>query len=478
MLPQYHNYQIYAINHIMQHPKVGLFLDMGLGKTLITLTAFSELARQGFLNGNVLIVAPKMIAVNTWPAEIKKWDHLKDTRFVQLAGITGKKAKKAYDDLDTWCAESKAIQKNKLTPDQRTVPPAIYIINRDLISKLATKYEKNWPFPNIVLDELQSFKGYKSKRTKTLSKILPFTERVVGLTGTPAPNNLMDLWAQIYILDEGQRLGPNITTYRNSFFDPGRRTPEGYPYEWHLKPYAEDAIYHRISDIAISMKSQDYLQLPAVTYNDIVVDMSKKEMTLYRQLKQEHVLPLLDGTTITAANAAVLGAKLQQLANGAIYIDNEDGSRAIIQFHNRKIEALEQMVDSLQGEPVIVFYWYQHDLTRIKDAIPDAFEFDGDPKTVESWNRKEIPILLLHPASAAHGLNLQEGGHTIVWFSLPLSLEHWLQGNARVARQGQTKPVIIHRIKTMGTIDNKRIIAINDKKEVQDSLLQAVKACL
>lgn len=469
-----HEYQKIAIDYILSRPSAGLFLDMGLGKTLITLTALQILGQYNMIQSHILIIAPKKIAVNTWPSEIEKWDHTRGTNYVQMSGISKKKRDKIYEDLQTSIDEGKAINRGKLKPEERTVPPAIYFINRELIKDLVDKFQKDWPFQIVIIDELQSFKGYNSSRFKALMKVRPQIERMIGLTGTPAPNSLMDLWAQIALLDQGQRLGKNITAYRSRYFNPGRTTDMGYPYEWILKYDAESQIYAHISDIVMSMKSVDYLTLPDVTYNTITVKLTPEQRKVYKQLQKEHVLNLIDGSEITAANAAVLSANLLQLANGAIY--KTDDKSQVVELHQHKLDALEQIIDSSQGQPIIVFYWFKHDLLRLQDRFPDAVAFNGKPETVDAWNNKEIPILLLQPSSSAHGLNLQKGGHIIVWFALPWSLELYLQGNARVARQGQTEPVIIHHIMTANSMDQRVMAALESKDVTQSSLLSAVKA--
>lgn len=429
--------------------------------TLTTLTAFSEMAQSGKLKGNILIIAPKKIAVNTWPDEIEKWDHTKNAKYTVITGLTPKKRKALFDEIET---NSDKAQ--------------IYIVNRELVPKLVERFAKKWPFPNVILDELQSFKGHSSSRFKSLRKVRNQIRIIVGLTGTPAPNSLMDLWAQITILDGGQRLGPTISAYREAFFDPGRRTPQGQPYEWILKPYADDVIFNRINDIAISMKAADYLQMPAVTYNTIKVKMTAQEKKVYNTLKKEKVLPLIDGSEITSANAAVLTAQLLQLSNGAIYNNaTEKDTADIVILHDHKLEALDEIVDQSQGQPLVVFYWYKHDLVRLQKAFPQAETFDGSREHKDKWNRGEVPILLLQPSSSGHGLNLQDGGHIIVWFSMPnWSLELYQQGNARVYRQGQTKPVIIHHIVTENTMDDKVLARLAEKDENQNHLIDAVKA--
>lgn len=455
--PILHNYQEYAKDYIKARKFSGLFLDMGLGKTLITLTALSELGQEGMLNGHILVIAPKKIAMNTWPAEIKKWDHTRNAKYTVLTGLSKKKRDEELRQVF-----------NK--------PAQFYFVNPELVAKLVELFGKYWPFKTVVIDEVQTFKSYNSQRFKAIQKVRPYINRVIALTGTPAPNSLMDLWPQITLLDSGNRLGHNITAYRETFFNPGRRTPQGYPYEWILKPGAEDEIYNRIDDIVVSMKAKDYLKMPDITYNNVEVSMTNKERKIYQQMKKEHVLPLVDGNKITSANAATLSAHLLQLANGAIYMDKD--TRDVAELHTQKIDALEQIIDSSQGSPILVFYWFQHDMKRIKERFGDDVTiFDGSPKHIEMWNNKEIPVMLAHPASAGYGLNLQEGGHIIVWFSLPNgNLGVYLQSNARLYRQGQTEPVIVHHIVTKGTVDIGMLRSLDDKEEKQDRLMESVRA--
>lgn len=455
-VPTLHHYQRYAAEFVKEHKFSGLFLDMGLGKTLITLTALSELGRDGKLSGNVLIIAPKLIAINTWPAEVQKWDHTKNAKFTVLSGLKKPKRDKILIDIPVKKAQ-------------------FYVCNPELLPGLVTYFGQSWPFQNVVVDEVQTFKSYDAIRFKALMKVRSQIERVIILTGTPAPSSLMDIWPQITLLDAGQRLGENITAFRENFFHPGRLTPQGYPYEWLLKNGAEDFIYKQISDIVISMKAADYLKMPKVTYNNVVVAMTSKERVVYDQLKKDKVIDLLDGEKITSANAAVLSAQLLQLANGAIYMNKE--TRDIAVLHDRKMDALEQIIDSSQGEPILVFYWFQHDIKRIIAKFGSAVTvFDGTPKQIADWNNKKISVLICHPASAGFGLNLQDGGHIVVWFSLPnYNLGLYQQSNARIFRQGQTKPVIIHHIVTTGTVDTLMLQRLDEKAVNQESLIDAVK---
>ena len=403
------------------------------------------------------MIAPKKIAINTWPAEIEKWDHTKNATYTVLSGLSKKKREEEL----------------KQVFDK---PAQFYFVNPELTKKLVDLFGKHWPFKNVVIDEVQTFKSYNSQRFKALKKVRPYINRVIALTGTPAPNSLMDLWPQITLLDDGRRLGKNITAYRNTYFNPGRRTPQGYPYEWLLKPGAEDIIYDKIDDVVISMKSKDYLNMPDITYNTVKVSMSGSERKIYKKMKKEHVLPLVDGTKITSKNAATLSAHLLQLANGAIYMDKD--TRDVAELHERKIDALEQIIDSSQGSPILVYYWFQHDLKRIKERFgEDVTVFDGSTDHVDRWNNKEFPVMLAHPASAGYGLNLQDGGHIIAWFSLPNgSLGIYQQANARLHRQGQAEPVIVHHIVTRGTVDINMLHSMDTKEENQERLMHSVKA--
>lgn len=426
--------------------------------TLVTLTGLVELAQEGRLAGHILVIAPKRIAVNTWPDEIQKWEHVRGARFEVLAGLTKAKRDKLLDAVPT-------------------APPTIYIINRELIPKLVDRFPKDqWQFPNIVIDEAQSFKGYNSLGFKKLKSIAPYTQRFIELTGTPAPNGLMDIWSLIYLLDGGQRLGANITQFRGTHFIEGRRTPEGYPYEWWLKDGHDKIIHDRIKDIAISMTKADYLDMPDLIHNVIEVDMTTAERKIYNQLKKDKVLPLTNGGAIESANAAVLSGALFQLSNGAIY---EDESRTnIIELHKHKLNALEEIVDGSNGEPVLCFYWFRHDLVRLQQHFPGGETFTGKPEQLKRWNEKKIPLLFAQPASAGHGLNFQHGGHILVFFCVPRSLELYEQSIARLYRNGQTETVIVHYLKTRGTIEDHVMKTLIDKQYDQNALLDAVKASL
>lgn len=426
--------------------------------TLVTLTGLVELAQEGRLGGHILVIAPKRIAINTWPDEIQKWEHVRGARHVVLAGLSKAKRDKLLDEVET-------------------AKPTIYIINRELIPKLVDRFPgEAWQFPNIVIDEAQSFKGYGSLGFKKLKSIAPYTERFIELTGTPAPNGLMDIWSLIYLLDGGARLGKNITQYRNTFFVEGRRTPEGYPYEWWLKEHAAEEIHRRIKDVAISMTKADYLDMPDLIHNPVELDMSAAEKKVYNQLKQDKVLPLADGGAIESANAAVLAGALFQLSNGAIY---EDESRSnIIELHKHKLNALEEIVDGSNQEPILCFYWFKHDLARLQKHFPDGETFTGKPEQLKRWNEGKIPLLFAQPASAGHGLNFQHGGHIIVFFCVPRSLELYEQSIARLYRNGQTQTVIVHYLMMRGTIEKHIMETLIGKQYDQNALIDAVKASL
>ena len=454
-----YDYQRVAAEFIKTNKKSGLFLDMGLGKTLITLTAFVELAKAGQLQGHILVIAPKRIAMNTWPDEIENWDHVKGARYQVLAGLTKKKRDALLDQIET-------------------SSPTIYIINRELIPKLVERFPgEHWPFRNVVIDEAQSFKSYNSKGFKALKSITPYIERLVELTGTPAPNSLMDVWSLIYLIDEGKRLGKNITAYRTAHFDPGRTTPEGYPYEWLLKPGHEREIHNAIKDVAISMTKDDYLTMPGITHNVIPLQLTKKEREIYDELRKEKVLELVGDDVIQASNAAVLSGALFQLSNGAIYKD--DSKKEIIELHQHKLDALEEIVEGSNGQPILCFYWFKHDMIRIKQRFPDA-EFFGeknnDADQLKRWSNGKIPLLFAHPASAGHGLNFQHGGHILVFFCVPTSLELYLQSIGRLYRNGQKHPVVVHYLRVKGTVEDKFIKALINKEDVQNALIDAVKA--
>ena len=441
-----HPYQEYSKNFILDHPYCALLLDMGLGKTLSSLTAIDELLHTFEIIENVLVIAPLSVAEKTWTDEIEKWDHLQHLTFSKVLGNPKQREEALFKKAD------------------------VYLINRENVEWLVNYYQRNWPFKTVIIDELSSFKSSSAKRFKALRKVRPKMERVIGLTGTPSPNSLMDLWAQMYLLDQGERLGKTITQYRNKYFAPAQKNGH-IVYSWQLIPGAEEAIYNKISDICVSMKAKDYLRLPPRTENIIELDLNPTSWKQYKELEREYVLEL-EGTDVVASNAATLSNKLLQLSNGAVYDENGDGR----EIHQEKLNALERVIEDAQGQSVLVFYQYQHDLERIQARFKQAKALNVSDGDIEKWNEGKIPLLLAHPQSAGHGLNLQKGGHIIVWFGLTWSLEFYQQANARLDRQGQTQPVIIHHLVTKGTIDEQVIKALQAKEQGQSALMAAVKA--
>lgn len=410
---------------------------------MITLTAVKELL-DDFAISRVLVIAPKRVAEDTWTRETAKWDHLQGLRVSPVLG-----------------SQRQRIQALSRKAD-------IYVIGRDNVQWLVTRYGKLWPFDMVVIDELSSFKNPQAKRFRELRKVMPMVERVVGLTGTPSPNGLMDLWAEIYLLDRGERLGRTIGAYREKWFRPALQN--GFVvYKWAPVRGAADEIRERISDICVSMSAADYLELPDRIDREIPVKLSDDEMQQYRLLERTQILQLESGEVVAALNAAAVMTKLLQLSNGSAYAD--DGS--VVRIHERKLDALEEIVDTTDG-PVLVFYSFRHDLQAIKNRIPEARELSG-PDDISAWNRGEIRVLLAHPASVGYGLNLQDGGHVIVWYGLTWSLELYQQANARLHRQGQTRPVIIHHLIAEGTVDEQVMRALKAKDTGQAALLAALK---
>lgn len=441
-----HEYQSYATEFILSHPISAVFLEMGLGKSVITLSAIFDLCLDSFLVCKVLVIAPLRVARDTWPAEINKWDHLKGLSY------------------------SVAVGTEKERIDALKKQSTLYIINRENVDWLVHKSGIPFHFDMVVIDELSSFKSYGAKRFKSLLKVRPSVKRIVGLTGTPSSNGLMDLWAEFRILDLGQRLGRYISHYRNTYFKPDKRNAQ-IIFSYKPLPGAEDKIYKQISDITISMKSIDYLKMPECIVNEVSVYLNEKEWNIYSKFKDDMVTKLGD-EEIDAVNAAVLSGKLLQMANGAVY-DSENKAHVI---HDKKLDALEDLIEGANGKPVLVAYWYKHDLERIKDRFP--VRQIQSSKDIEDWNNSKIPIAVIHPASAGHGLNLQSGGSTLIWFGLTWSLELYQQTNARLYRQGQKNTVIVHHIITKNTIDEDVLLALTKKEKTQDALIDAVKANL
>lgn len=444
-----HSYQKYCINRVLNTPALGLLLDMGLGKTVITLTAINDLKYNRFVVSKVLVIAPKKVAESTWAREASKWEHLQMLRISTVLGTEAKRIRA----LNT--------------------PADIYVINRENIPWLVDYYRQAWPFDMVVIDEFSSFKNSSAKRFKALKNIRPHIHRIVGLTGTPAPNGMLDLWAQIYLLDGGERLGKTITSFRERYFEPDQRSRDRI-FTYAPKDHAEEKIQQLIGDICVSMKAEDYLELPDITYNTVSISLDSKAKKSYEKLEREMLLQI-DESTIDAGSAAVLTNKLLQLCNGAVY----DEERKIVEVHDNKLEAFNELIEGLNGKPALVFYNFQHDKERIKKLLSKTALKVRELKTPQDetdWNNREIDILLAHPASAAYGLNLQQGGNHVIWFGLNWSLELYQQANKRLHRQGQTEKVIIHHLAVVNGVDEDVISALLDKSSTQDYLMDALKA--
>lgn len=441
-----HAYQQYAIQHIETHKEAALFLDMGLGKTVIALSAIWDLAFDFFEVSKVLVVAPLRVARDTWPAEIEKWEHLKYMTYSVVVGTEEERRQ--------------ALLKKAL----------VYIINRENVDWLVSKSGVPFRFDMVVIDELSSFKSHTSKRFKSLLKVRPQVKRIVGLTGTPSGNGLMDLWAEFRLLDMGKRLGRYISHYREAFFEPDKRN-QMMVFSYKPRPGAAREIYQRIGDMTISMKSLDFLPIPKLIMNEVRVKLSQEEKKVYDNLRKKMALSI-EGTEIDAANAAALSGKLLQMANGAVY----DDERNPIRIHDRKLDALEDLVEAANGKPVLIAYWFKHDLARMKERL--SIREIRSSSDIIDWNAGRIPVAAIHPASAGHGLNLQAGGSVLIWFGLTWSLELYQQTNARLWRQGQKHTVIIEHIVTEGTIDEQVMRALQSKNKTQEALIAAVKANL
>ena len=438
-----HDYQKYAIDFIETHPQAAVLLGCGLGKTSITLPALNDLMFDRFEIRKVLIIAPIRVCRNSWPDEIAKWEHLKDMTYSLVLGSKEQRLSALRQKAD------------------------LYIINRENVQWLIEDSGVPFDFDMVVIDEMSSFKNHQSKRFKALRKVRPFVKRIVGLTGTPCSNGLLDLWAQFRLLDKGERLGKRIGQYRDAYFKPDWK---GFTYT--ILPGADKIIYSKISDISISMKTTDYLKMPELISVAVPVYLNDKELEMYRKMEKEMVLPYIDGD-ITAANAAVLCGKLVQLASGCIYADNDD----IVRIHDSKLDVLEDLIEAQNGKPVLIAYWYQHERIRIMDRF-DARELKTD-KDIKDWNEGKIPIALIQPSSAGHGLNLQDGGSTIIWYTMPWSLELYQQTNARLWRQGQqSESVVIMHLTAVHTVDEDIMEVLESKDRTQAAMMRAVKARL
>ncbi len=442
-------YQQYCIDRLVHDPAVGLFLEMGLGKTVITLTAINELRYYRFAVSRVLVIAPKKVAEATWSREAAKWDHLRHLRVIPVLGSQAKRVRALNTPGDVW------------------------VINRENVPWLVEYYRNAWPFDMVVIDESTSFKSHQAKRFKALTWVRPHMQRVVLLTGTPAPNGLLDLWSQIYLLDQGERLGKYITHFRERYFEPDQRNAHQV-FSYAPKPGADEKIRRLIGDICVSMKAEDYLQLPDMVTNDIPVVLDPAAKRLYDKLEREMLLQV-DESTIDAGTAAVLSNKLLQLCNGAVYDEN----RNVVEIHGCKIEAFRELLEQLNGQPALVFYNFRHDADRIEKALAGSnlrVRRLAGPADQQDWNERKIDVLLAHPASTAYGLNLQDGGNHVIWFGLNWSLELYQQANKRLHRMGQKQKVIVHHLSVVGGRDEDVAAALADKGATQDRLIESLKA--
>lgn len=438
-----HNYQAYSTDFIINHKAAGLFLEQGLGKTVITLTAIWILLYDYFDATKVLVIAPLRVARDTWSRECEKWEHLRGLSISKVLGSERERKMALYQKAD------------------------IYVINRENVEWLIKN--KEWDFDTVIIDELSSFKSPSSKRFRALKKVRHKIKRIVGLTGTPAPNGLLDIWSQIYLLDGGERLGRTYSGYRSRYFHPQKYVNGGIPTDYQINEDAEEKIYEKISDICISMKALEYLKMPECIFNKVPIELDEKEMKLYRQIERDLLLPL-DDSEVDAVNAAVLSNKLLQMAGGAVYDEFGD----VKTIHDKKLDALEDLIEAANGKPVLVYYGFKHERDRIKNRF-DVGEINTS-EDIAKWNRGEMQIALCHPASTGHGLNLQDGGCTIIWFSMTWSLELYQQANARLWRQGQKQTVVIHHIIAKNTIDERVMIALENKDTSQAALIEAVRA--
>lgn len=449
MIYEPYPYQQYCAARIVADAAVGLFLDMGLGKTVITLDAINTLRYDRWAVQRVLIIAPKKVAEGTWTKEAQKWEHL---RHLRISAVLGSQQKRL-----------RAL----------ATPADIYVINRDNVAWLVDYFKNAWPFDMVVLDESSSFKNSQSKRFKALKLVRSRINRLVELTGTPASNGLIDLWAQIYLLDGGARLGRTLGQYRERFFDPDKRSRTQI-FSYTPKDGSMEYIQQAIGDICVSMKAEDYLNLPDRMFDDVPVVLDDKARKAYRQLERDLLLELDEGQ-ITAASAGVLTGKLLQLCNGAVY----DSEKRPLAIHNCKVEAFLEVLEQLNGQHCLVFYNFQHDRDRLLAALEPlglrvrVYQSAADE---DAWNAGEIDVLLAHPASCAYGLNLQNGGHHIVWFGLAWSLEQYEQANKRLHRQGQRHPVIVHHLVVQGGMDEDVIESLRAKGDTQEALMDALKA--
>jgi len=438
-----HPYQVQACKHIIDNPAAGLFLSMGTGKTAATLKALDQLLNETFEITRVLVIAPKFVARTVWTAEIAKWyPHLKASVVLGTARQRADALRKKAD---------------------------IYIINRENVDWLVSFYGARWDFDMVIIDELSSFKSASARRFRALRTVRPLIKRIVGLTGTPAPNGVSDLWPQLYLLDQGKRLGKTLTAFREAYLTPDKRDAFRV-FSYKPREGAEAVIYKKIADICISMKAADYLQLPGRIEHEVVIDLEPETLAGYESFERDQVMAL-EGQDITALNAGVLAGKLLQYSNGAVY----DAERTVHKVHDQKLEALEELVEEASGNQVLIFYNFLHDRDRILERLPGARQLKTAQDIID-WNAGKVGVMVAHPASAGHGLNLQAGGNIIIWFGLPWSLELYEQANARLDRQGQTRPVVIFKLLSGGTLDQSVASVLERKAGGQAALLEAVKA--
>lgn len=445
-----HRYQEAAIQWGIEKKKSGLLLPMGLGKTSITLTIIEELIYERFCVQRVLIIAPIRVAQLTWPDEIAKWEHTKDLTYSLILGTQQQRKAAMMKDVD------------------------IYLINRENVCWLVDYWKQDWPYDMVVIDELSGFKNPQAKRFKALKKVMPLTDYFIGLTGTPTPKGLPDIWSQVYLMDGGERLGRTLTEFRRRFLIPGKRNGN-IIYEWQLQPDAEDRIYKAIDDVCMSLKTEDWLELPSCTFIQHTVQLEPSVMSQYKRFEREKILLLNEDDAIVGANAGVVSNKLLQFTAGAIYDEDHD----VQEIHESKLDALEDLMEAVNGQPVIVFYYFKHDYDRIYERFSRQYKIssiDG-PEDIKAWNNGEVDMLLVHPASAGHGLNLQDGGCIIIWYSLPnWNLELYQQANARAYRQGQKKAVRIYHLIAKRTVDEDVMLALERKDTTQKALIEALKS--
>ena len=446
-----HTYQTRLKDFIIDNRYAFLTVDMGLGKTVTTLTAVRELLEDYLEAERVLVIAPKSVAENTWTSECAKWDHLVHLRVSVVMGDEKRRIK--------------ALE----------APADIYVINRDNVVWLTEHYGAQWPFDTVVIDESSSFKNPQARRFKALRRVRPMIRRMVLLTGTPSPNGHMDLWAQMWLIDMGQRLGRTLTSYRSKYFKPGRSNGHTV-YNWILNPGASALIGELMSDVTVSLKAEDWIEVPDLIETDVRIALSEKELQMYRTFERDQVMSIGDAD-IVAITAAALATKLLQFTGGAMYADDGTGRTEYVKVSDAKLRALEDIIEAADGDPVLVFYQYRHELERLQEYFKalHPVTFSGEPETLKEWNEGRIPLLLCQPASVQYGLNMQAGGHIIVWYTPTWNLEQYQQANARLHRQGQGRPVICYRLICDGTIDEKVVGALKGKDTAQERLLRLIR---